>query len=512
MPKPILRLILGDQLNISHSWLAESSAPAEYLIMEVREEATYARHHVQKIVAFFLAMRSFAEELRARGLIVHYISLDDPENQHSFAKNVSRLIASGRFSAFEYQQPDEYRVEQDLLQLASSLPVPSRAADSEHFLVSRQFFQDVFRGHKRYVMESFYREVRRRHRILLDGDKPAGGRWNFDAENRKKLPDSATPPVALRFPRDVRQLVSMLGAKGVPSIGSIDPSNFGWPVTREESLAVLSDFCERFLPSFGSYQDAMHTDHRLLFHSKLSFSMNVKLISPMEVIESAIGAWERSKGKISIAQIEGFVRQIAGWREFMRGVYWAHMPSYKTLNFFGANRPLPHYFWDGETKMRCVKHAVDQSLEDAYAHHIQRLMVTGNFLLLSGVSPDDVDAWYLGVYADAIEWVQLPNTRGMSQFADGGIVGTKPYMSSANYINKMSNYCSGCSYKLKERTGPGACPFNSLYWNFLISHREKLQGNPRIGMGYKLIDKMSSSEVAEITAQAQHYLNHLEEL
>jgi deoxyribodipyrimidine photolyase-related protein len=256
----------------------------------------------------------------------------------------------------------------------------------------------------------------------------------------------------------------------------------------------------------------MHTEHRTLFHSKISFALNAKLISPKEVIEAAIASWKRSKGAISIEQIEGFVRQIAGWREFMRGVYWTHMPEYKTLNFLDARRPLPGYFWDGNTKMNCVRQAVTQSLEDAYAHHIQRLMVTGNFTILAGIHPDEVDAWYLGIYADALDWVQLPNTRGMSQFADGGIVGTKPYTSSAAYINKMSNYCSGCFYNFKEKFGERGCPFNVLYWDFLIRNREKLEKNPRIGMGYRLLDKMSPKDKNAIQEKSAQILTNLENL
>ena len=510
--KPILRLVLGDQLNINHSWFSQPAAGAVYLMMEVREEATYVKHHIQKIIGFFAAMRAFAEEVSARGFTVRYITLDDAANRHSFAENVREILSAGNFSALEYQEPDEFRVKKSLESLCASLPVPSRRVSSEHFLVQAELFQDVFKGHKRYVMETFYHEVRRKHDILMEKGKPLGGKWNFDSENRKKLPSSVTPPPPLEFPRDVSALVSLLKKQSIPSIGSVDAKHFTWPVTRADSLVLLKHFCEHLLPLFGTYQDAMRTDHRLLYHSKLSFSMNVKLISPAEVIEAAIGAFHRSKGKISIAQIEGFVRQIAGWREFMRGVYWAHMPEYRSLNFFGFSRPLPHFFWDGETDMQCLKQSIQQSLEDAYAHHIQRLMVTGNFALLAGINPDEVDAWYLGIYADALEWVQLPNTRGMSQFADGGIVGTKPYVSSANYINKMSNYCEGCAYSLKERTGDKACPFNSLYWNFLITQRKKLEGNPRIGMGYRLIDKMSPKEIEEITSQAKKLLANLEKL
>jgi deoxyribodipyrimidine photolyase-related protein len=510
--KRILRLILGDQLNVQHSWFSEGPDVAEYLLMEVREEATYARHHIQKIIGFFLAMRAFAKELEARGLTVRYLALDDSSNQHSFTANVQALLSSGNYSSFEYQAPDEYRVAEALKDISARVSVPTRVVDSEHFLTTPEFFQGVFKGHKRYVMELFYREVRRKYDILMEDGGPIGGRWNYDAENRKKLPKGVTPPPPLEFERDVTDIVALLKSENVPSIGSVDPCRFTWPVTREESLRVLRYFCEQLLPEFGSYQDAMHSDHHFLFHSRLSFSMNVKLLSPLEVVEAAIEAWRESKGSISVEQIEGFVRQIAGWREFMRGVYWAHMPRYKTLNFLNADRPLPHYFWDADTKMRCVKHAVGQSLEEAYAHHIQRLMITGNFTILAGIDPDEVDAWYLGIYADALEWVQLPNTRGMSQFADGGIVGTKPYTSSAAYINKMSNYCSGCFYNFKERYGERGCPFNTLYWDFLIRHRKLLEKNPRIGMGYRHIDKMSKEELAEISAKASEILDGIEKL
>lgn len=512
MKKRILRLILGDQLNIQHSWFSENPGVADYVLMEVREEATYARHHIQKIIAFFLAMRAFAKELEQRGFRVRYIALDDPANQHSFAANVEALLASGAYSSFEYQMPDEYRVTEALKELSARSPISTRVVDSEHFLTSPEFFQSVFKGHKRYVMELFYREVRRKYDLLMEDGEPIGGRWNYDAENRKKLPKGVVPPPPMEFERDVSEIVTLLKSAQIPSIGSVDARRFTWPITREESLQALQYFCETLLPEFGSYQDAMHTDHRFLFHSRISFSMNVKLLSPSEVIQAAISAWRKGKGSITIEQIEGFVRQIAGWREFMRGVYWAHMPRYKTLNFFGADRPLPHYFWDGDTEMRCVKHAVDQSLEEAYAHHIQRLMITGNFTILAGINPDEVDAWYLGIYADALEWVQLPNTRGMSQFADGGIVGTKPYTSSAAYINKMSNYCGGCYYNFKERYGERGCPFNTLYWDFLIRNREMLENNPRIGMGYRHIDKMSKKEITEITSKASEILNGIEEL
>jgi deoxyribodipyrimidine photolyase-related protein len=512
MKKRILRIILGDQLNIKHSWFSEDPSVAEYVLMEVKEEATYVRHHIQKVVGFFLSMRAFAQELSSQGFSVRYIELDDPSNKHSFAKNIKQLVSSGSYSSFEYQRADEYRVVESFKELCRDLPIPSVEADSQHFLTTPELFQQIFKGHKRYVMELFYREVRRKYDLLMEDGEPIGGRWNFDAENRKKLPSSLKPPPPLEFSHDATELVELLKRMKIETIGNIDPKLFTWPVTRAESLKLLEYFCIKLLPEFGSYQDAMHTEHRFLFHSKLSFSMNVKLLSPLEVVQAAIHAWSKSKGKISIEQIEGFVRQIAGWREFMRGVYWTHMPSYKTLNYFGAKRALPHYFWDGDTKMNCVKHAVEQSLDDAYAHHIQRLMVTGNFSILCGIDPDEVDAWYLGIYADALDWVQLPNTRGMSQFADGGIVGTKPYTSSAAYINKMSNYCSGCFYNFKEKFGERGCPFNTLYWDFLIRNRKLLEKNPRIGMGYRLLDKMKEGDVKKITVRAAEVLKGIEKL
>ncbi len=510
--KPTLRLILGDQLNTEHSWFNESKHLAEYVLMEVRAEAEYVRHHIQKVVGFFLSMRLFAEELRSRGFTVHYIELDDPRNAHSLEGNIEMLLASKEYSAFEYQQPDEYRVVHNLQAMTQRISVPAKMVSSEHFMVEPEFFKEVFSGHKRYVMETFYRAVRTKYDLLLEDGKPLGGRWNFDAENRNKLPKNLTAPPPLTFSRDVTEIVALINEQKIPTLGSIDSSSFPWPATRAEALSVLEYFCEHLLPEFGSYQDAMHTDNPFLFHSRLSFSLNVKHISPLEVASAAIKAYEASAGSISLAQVEGFIRQIVGWREFMRGVYWAHMPKYKTLNVLNADRPLPHYFWDGDTKMNCVRHAVGQSLLHGYAHHIQRLMVTGNFAIMAGLNPDEVDAWYLGIYIDAIEWVQLPNTRGMSQFADGGIVGTKPYHSSAQYMNKMSNYCGSCHYRFKERIGESACPFNSLYWDFLMRNEATLAKNPRIGMGYQLLKKMSDADRREIQGQAQSVLRRIESL
>ena len=370
----------------------------------------------------------------------------------------------------------------------------------------------MFRGKKQYLMENFYRAIRKEFNILMEGDQPVSGRWNYDSDNRKKLPKQLNIPTPLLFERDVNDIFTMIQHAGIEYIGTIDPEKFIWPVTRKDSLSLLSYFLSTCLARFGTYQDAMSDRSWSLFHSRLSFAMNCKLLSPLEVVHQAIDYWEEHQEEISLAQLEGFIRQIIGWREYMRGIYWAHMPQYCEMNYFDHQRNLPAFFWNGKTNMSCLSHAIQQSLEYAYAHHIQRLMITGNFLLLSGIHPDEVDQWYLGIYIDAIEWVEITNTRGMSQFADGGIVGTKPYCSSSNYIHKMSHYCGKCHYDRKKKYGDKACPFNSLYWNFYNAHRAKLERNPRIGMMYRLWDKMDSTEREAIIAQASTYLSEIETL
>ncbi len=537
-----LRLVLGDQLNLAHSWFrAESSAPdAErtarlspvqpdvlYVLMEVRDETDYVRHHIQKVVAFFAAMRAFADELHERGHTVRYIRLDEPENLHSFSANVLALCQQHRVRHLEYQAPDEYRVEMHLQELAAQcakLGITARCYDTEHFLSRREEVRELFRGKKQYLLETFYRSMRRKYGTLMNPEQPnepLTGQWNYDADNRKKLPATAQIPQPLLWKHNVEDIVTMLTRSGVETIGTIEPSAFVWAVRRGEALELLEYFARHCLEYFGTYQDAMDTRSWSLFHSRLSFAMNVKLLSPKEVIERCISEWQQRPHAIEFSQIEGFVRQILGWREYMRGVYWACMPDYRQKNFFAHTAQLPAWYWTGETQMNCLRNAIKQSLEYAYAHHIQRLMVTGNFALLAGVHPDEVDAWYLGIYIDALEWVEITNTRGMSQFADGGIVGTKPYVASANYMDKMSNYCSHCHYDKSKRhnadssdTAPKrpACPFNSLYWDFYHRHRDKLARNPRIGMMYKTLDRMDAQERAATLKQAETYKNTLDTL
>jgi len=504
-PEKILRLILGDQLNSAHSWLKRPDGRVSYILMEVRQETDYVTHHIQKVAAFFAAMRAFADHLRRQGHQVIYLRLDHPENRQTIRANLLPLIQSNGFQRFEYLLPDEHRLDVQLKELVAFLPVPCSSHDSEHFLTQRHEVKEMFAGKNRFLMESFYRRMRERFDVLMEGGKPVGGGWNFDTENRRPYDGSVPIPPALVFENDVSEIVDMIRRSKVKTFGAIEPQQLIWPIDRPQALKLLAAFIADGLPHFGAYQDAMTLKSWSLFHSRLSFALNAKILHPLEVIAAAVNAWEKHPQWIAIQQVEGFVRQILGWREYMRGVYWALMPGFAGMNFFGHDLPLPDFYWTGETRMRCMAAAIGQSLRYAYAHHIQRLMLTGNFALLAGVHPDAVDAWYLGIYIDAVQWVEMPNTRAMSQFADGGVVATKPYVSSANYIRKMSDYCGACAYDPKKKHGEGACPFNSLYWGFYARHREKLASNPRIGMMYRTWDRMAAAEKKSILKQADIY-------
>lgn len=507
-----LRLILGDQLNRQHTWFHKPEEHATYVMMELRSETDYALHHIQKVVGFFAAMRAFAHELTQQGFEVIYLKLNDSSNKQSFSENLFGLIQEKQFQHFEYLLPDEYRVDQHLKDFCKSLSISHAAFDTEHFYSSRNELGDFFKGKKTFVMESFYRNMRKKHRVLMEGDLPVTGQWNYDAENRKKLPANHKPIAPLLFQNEVEDILQEIEGSGAKTIGKIDAKQFLWPINREQSLTLLQFFVQECLPLFGTFQDAMTPNEWSLYHSRLSFSLNTKMLSPKEVVDAAILAWEHNPNKIAYNQLEGFVRQILGWREYMRGIYWNKMPNYAHLNYLEHKEKLPEWYWTGNTRMNCLKQAIQQSLTYAYAHHIQRLMLTGNFALLAGVDPTYVDEWYLGIYIDALEWVEITNTRGMSQFADGGIVGTKPYVSSAAYIDKMSNYCGSCHYNKSKKVGEKACPFNSLYWNFYDTHESKLSKNPRIGMMYNVWRRMEPTQKAEILEQAKLYLENIHSL
>jgi deoxyribodipyrimidine photolyase-related protein len=480
------------------------------------QELNYVRHHIQKISAFFLAMRNFRDEKCLEGHTFHYIALDDPENTQNLSSNIKYWIQKGPYSSFEYLLPDEYRLDGELKKLCQELEsefhIPCKNYDTEHFFTDRDFLKYRLRGKKTYLMETFYRELRVMENVLMSGELPEGGVWNLDKENRKPY-DFKTPiPKAIQFSHNGTSIKNLLDNLGYSYMGNLEKNFLPWPISRKEALVALDYFVEYLLPNFGKFEDAMVDSEPNLFHSRLSFSMNLKLISPREVIDSCLIAYKTHPEKYDLASLEGFIRQILGWREFMRGQYWAKMPDFSNLNFFSHTRDLPSWYWNGDTKMNCLQRSIQDSLNHGYAHHIQRLMITGNFALLAGINPDQIDLWYLGIYIDAIEWVEITNTRGMSQFADGGLIASKPYVSGANYISKMSNYCKGCIYNPKIRYGKSACPFNSFYWNFFLSHQDLLRKNIRLALVYKILEKMEPDEVEKIQNQAHQYLSEIETL
>ncbi|MDV5167782.1 cryptochrome/photolyase family protein [Photobacterium rosenbergii] len=516
-----LRLLLGDQLNNKHSWFQDVDHSTVYVIAELPQEMDYASHHIQKIQAFFLAMQHMADSLTASGHHVLHLTLDETTEYTDLPELLTALITRFQCQRFEYQQPDELRLHQQLDDFCQQLSIATVCVDGEHFIVPFNDLPQYFTRDKNGRLETFYRKLRKKHQILMeDEEKPEGGKWNFDKANRDKLkPNDITElPQPLLFDNDISDINQRLARHKVKSIG-VGRDSLLWPVTRKQSLQLLDFFCTHCLPNFGRFQDAMTcqaddlVDQKQwsLYHSRLSFALNSKIISPLEVIECAITHY-RSSDVINIAQIEGFVRQILGWREFVRGIYWTHMPEYAQRNHLNASQSLPGWFWNGETKMNCLHHAISQSLEYGYAHHIQRLMVTGNFCMIAGIDPDEVDAWYLGIYVDAIEWVEMPNTRGMSQYADGGIVGSKAYAASGNYINKMSDYCLHCHYQVKEKTSENACPLNSLYWHFMTQHREQFERNPRVGMVYRNWDNQPDENQQAVLDKAKQLLIDIEQL
>ena len=505
-----LRLILGDQLNSEHSWFQKSDENTIYLMAEMRQETDYVKHHIQKVVAFFLSMRNFSERLKKTNNIVEYFTISDTDNLHDLEKIINFAVQKHQITKFEYQLPDEFRLDAQLQNICKNLKIESEVFDTEHFFTSRYELKDFYEGKKLYLMENFYRMMRKKHHLLMDGSVPLGNQWNFDHDNRKKYTGQVAIPKEKSFNINVSNIVQEIKNNGIITFGNINKNDFSWPTSRQECLEVLDYFCKNLLKHFGDYEDAMHTDEKFLFHSRLSFAMNSKMLSPKEILETVINFYHKNETDITLSQVEGFVRQILGWREYIRGIYWKEMPNYAQMNKLENHNKLPDFFWTGNTKMNCMSLAINQSLDEAYAHHIQRLMVIGNFALLTQIHPDEVDAWYLGVYIDAIEWVEMPNTRGMSQFADGGIIATKPYVSSGSYINKMSNNCAKCHYNVKEKFGDKACPFNTLYWNFLDEKKQYFKGNNRMAMMMNLLNKMQPEELYKIKVKANEIIENLD--
>ena len=503
-----LRFILGDQLSRSISSLEGCDRNRDIILMaEVSGEATYVRHHKQKIALVLSAMRHYAQGLEDEGFRVDYVRLDNQDNTGSFSGELKRAASRHGADRIVVTEPGEWRVLELMQSWEKDLGVPVEIKQDTRFLASRSEFEQWARGRKSLRMEFFYREMRRKTGWLMDGDQPKGGRWNYDAENRKSLPRGLALPERARFEPDgmTREVMDLVAAEFSSHFGELD--TFEWPVTRQEALDALAHFIGDCLPGFGDYQDAMKSGADFLFHSLVSPCLNLGLLEAREVCEAVLAAHD--EGHAPLAATEGFLRQVLGWREFVRGLYWMHMPDYGESNFLEAERPLPGFYWSAETPMNCLAQTVDATRRNAYAHHIQRLMVTGNFALLAGIDPAEVEEWYLAVYADAYEWVELPNTHGMALFADGGLMASKPYAASGAYINRMSDYCAGCEFDPKKRSGEGACPFNFLYWYFLIRNEGRLRSNPRMGLSYRNLDRLDDDQRGQISRQAASFLDSL---
>ena len=500
-----LRFVLGDQCSRALSSLEDLDPAADVVLMaEVMAECTYVKHHPKKIVLVLSAMRHFARALEARGVRVDYVTLDDPANTHSLRGELLRAAERHRPGRIVATECGEWRLETDMRAWQEATGVETEIRDDTRFLCRKREFRAWAAGRKGLRMEFFYREMRKRYGILMDEGAPAGGRWNYDAENRKTPPKTlAGPPVPGFAPDAITETVMTLASRRFAGhFGAVD--GFALPVTAHDAEAALNDFVLNRLPRFGDWQDTMKVGESTLFHALISASLNAGLLDPLHACRAAEAAYR--SGAAPLNAVEGFIRQILGWREYVRGIYWLKVPEYRRLNGLGATRPLPRFYWTGETRMNCLRHAIADTRRHAYAHHIQRLMVTGNFALLAGLHPDEVDEWYLIVYADAYEWVEMPNVRGAALHADGGIMGSKPYASSGAYIDRMSDYCRGCRYDVKQVTGEGACPFNALYWDFIARHRERFAQNNRMAMPVRSLDRMDPARLAAIRERAAGFL------
>lgn len=503
-----LILILGDQLSHTISSLKGADKAADTILMcEVMAEATYVGHHKQKTAFIFSAMRHFAEELRAEGYSVRYTAIDDPDNGGSFTGEVRRAMDATGARSLRVTEPGEWRVLDEMRSWHPDHGFETEIVPDDRFICSHRAFRKWAEGRKALTMEYFYREMRRATGLLMNGDKPVGGRWNFDSENRRPASMDLLRPKRPGFPPDA------ITRETIETVETLFPYNFGrtdafaFAVTRVDAETVLETFLGDFLPNFGATQDAMLQDDPFLNHSLLSFYINVGFLDALAVCRAV--EREYLEGRAPLNAVEGFIRQIIGWREYMRGIYWLAGRDYVDSNVFGNNRPLPFFYWTGRTDMNCLATVIGETIDHAYAHHIQRLMITGNFAMLAGIDPKAVHRWYLEVYADAYEWVELPNVIGMSQFADGGFLGTKPYAAGGNYINRMSDYCGHCRYDVKKRTGEGACPFNALYWDFLVRNAETLKDNRRLSQPYATWARMDDDERRAIRDQASRFLADL---
>jgi len=499
-----LIVVLGDQLDRHASAFDGFDATQDAVWMaEVAEESTHVWSSQQRTTLFLSAMRHFGQALHEDGVPLHYRRLDDPANSGTLAGELRASIQALRPQRVLWVEPGDHRVATALRAAAAAARVPFDEREDRHFLCSTAEFGAHARGRKQLRMEYFYRDMRRRHGVLTDAaGEPEGGTWNFDADNREAFgrDGPGVVPAPLRFEPDAitLEVMALVRTRFASHPGRIN--HFGWPVTRQQALQVLDRFVSERLELYGRYQDAMWTGQPWLYHAHVASSLNLKLLNPREVIERAEAAYRA--GQAPLPAVEGFIRQILGWREYVRGIYWLKMPAYAGLNALDAQEALPAWYWTGQTDLRCLQDAITQTLEHGYAHHIQRLMVTGLYALLLGVQPQQVHAWYLAVYVDAVEWVELPNTLGMGQYADGGLVASKPYIATGKYIERMSDHCRGCRYKPGQRTGPQACPFTTLYWDFLGRHEQRFAAHPRMALQVKNLQRIAPAERQAISERA----------
>jgi len=504
-----LILIMGDQLSREISALKGARKAKDVIVMgELMDEATSVKHHKKKIVLVLSAMRHFAAALEKEGWAVDYKKLNEKTAVHSFTALVERAIATHKPASLVITEPSERRVLKEVEGWRKSLPVGLEIRADDRFIASHSEFDGWARGRKQLRMEYFYREMRRKTGLLMDGDKPAGGEWNYDRENRKPAASDLFMPQPHRFKPDAitKDVIDLVNKHFADHWGDAEP--FHYAVTRKDALRALDHFVEAALPRFGDFQDAMLAGERFLYHSVLSAYINIGLLDPLEVCQRVDTAYRSGAAPINAA--EGFIRQIIGWREYVRGQYWRGGDDYVRLNHFNNARKLPWFYWSGDTDMACLRAVVTQTKEDAYAHHIQRLMVAGLFAMLAGVDPYDVHEWFLIVYLDAFEWVEAPNVIGMSQYADGGALGSKPYAASGAYINRMSDYCKNCRYAVTKKTEDDACPFNALYWDFLARNEAKLKDNPRLGQMYRTWAKMEKGVKISYRGRARALLDALD--
>ena len=505
-----LILVFGDQLNADATAFDDCDVDRDaVLMMEVEEEATMVPQHKLRLAFFFSAMRHFAAELEDRGLRVFYAELDDPNNRGRFRTEIERWAHKTRPERIVCVRPGDDRVLNDLRQTAKALDCALDVKPDRHFLSTVDDFKAFAKGRKTLRMENFYRKMRRERDILMQGKNPVKGHWNFDKDNRgtfgRNGPEDIKSPRAFQPDKITREVIALVEKTFADSPGRL--KHFDYPVTHDQALAALRDFSQHRLADFGTYQDAMATGHPYLYHARLSCVLNTHLLDPRKAIDAALTAY--AKGNAPINSVEGFVRQILGWREFVRGVYWLKMPGYAKMNALDADLPMPAFMWTAETEMNCLHQCVQQLIDYAYAHHIQRLMVMGLFCLLLGVRPYAVHQWHMSMYVDAVDWVSLPNVLGMSQYGDGGIIGTKPYAASGSYIDKMSDYCADCRFQPKSSLGDDACPFTVLYWDFLSRNRNRLKNNPRMGLQFRNLDRKSKADRTKIREKADRLKGQL---